>query len=298
MTTETVLWNRRLLRAAYWVTRTLGRNGRQAQDARDSWFKLPLTGEVELDELREAERGLAAAALLRLEGDLLVPERKLFEICDLGPPAPVELLLGALLEFSPPLWMRAAAGDGTGLASEFVPDEVESALETVIQDPARRQAFLLARARTVDARERAELGQLGEEALVQACQAQLRKLGAQEAAARVRRLSTISDQLGYDVIAPRRDNTVRRLEAKATRAQGEAVAVHLTRNEFETGCADPDWYLVVIRLDRAGGGSVLGHVSGASLVPLVPEDKHREGRWQVARLVLGTTGLTPGLPAA
>lgn len=298
MSGETLLWNRRLLRAAFWVTRMLGRDGRDAQEARNSWVRLPLAGEVDLNELLAAETGLREAALLRLDGDALVPEPRLFEVCELGPPAPVELLLVILLEASPPLWMRAAAADGAGLASEFVPDAVVSAFGTVIEDPARREAFLFARARTVDTREREELGAIGEEAVVLACREQLRTLGDEAAAARVRRVSVISDELGYDVVAPRLDGTSRRLEVKATRSAAAMAVVFVTRNEFETGLTDPDWRLVVVRVDRAGRGAVLGHMGGAGLGPLVPEDRTDGGRWEVARLQLSTVTLSPGLPAA
>ncbi len=298
MVGEPVFWNRRLLRAAYWVTRVLGRDGRDAQEARDSWVALPLSGEVDLNELKAAETGLSEVELLRSEGALLLPEQKLFDVCELGPPAPLELLLGLLLEASPPLWMRAATADGTRLASELVPEEAEIAIGTVIEDPARREAFLLARARTVDARERIELGAIGEKAVVQACQEQLRTLGSKEKAAQVRRVSTISDELGYDVIAPRLDGTTRRLEVKASRATGTEVTVFLTRNEFETGRADPDWRLVVVHADRSGESTVLGHTGGAALELLVPADRFDGGRWQVVRLRLLVGALEAGLPAA
>lgn len=298
MSDEPVLWSRRQLRAAYWVTRVLGATGEPPALARASWTTLPLAGEVDLDELATAEAGLCSAGLLRLEDGRLVPDPRLHAACARGGSVPLELLLGLILETAPPLWLMTAASDGGKLAVELVPDDVTAAMATVIVDPARREAFLLGRARTVDANLRAELGEVGEEAAVASCKEQLHALDAAEAAKGVRRVSLISDELGYDVVAPRVDGSSRRLEVKATRSPAATVTVLVTRNEIEAGHADPDWNLVVVRVDRDGGHAILGHAPATALTPLLPQDGHDAGRWQVARLRLQVADLVPGLPAA
>ncbi|HEX3608602.1 MAG TPA: DUF3883 domain-containing protein [Solirubrobacterales bacterium] len=251
-----------------------------------------------MDELAVAEEGLRGAGLLRTEDDRLVPSQRLYEACKLAEPAPVELLLGLVLEASPPLWLMTAATDGGHLAAELVPDDVASAVATVIKDPARREEFLLGRARTVDANLRGELGEEGEEAVVSACKEQLLALGAGDAADGVCRVSLVSDELGYDVIAPKVDGSVRRLEAKATRSAAMAVTVVVTRNEIEAGRGDPNWHLVVARVGRGEEDSILGHTSVAALEALLPTDGHEAGRWQAAQLRLQVDDLSPGLPAA
>jgi hypothetical protein len=295
---EPVVWSRRLLRAAFWVTRVLGPNGGNPSQARARWHSLPLAGEVDLGELKVAEVGLREAGLLRPVGNVLAPVPALSSLCQAPGPVPYEFLLGLILEETSPLWLLTAAADGEQLAAELVPEEVEDALASVIEDPARREAFLLARARTFEAKERNAIGAAGEEAIVNACKQELKELGEEEAARQVRRVSEISDELGFDVVAPRIDGSVRRLEVKATRSAALEVTVFLSRNEFETGRSDPDWRLVVVRMKRDGGHSIVGHVGGAGLVGLTPEDRHDAGCWQVARIRLPLSSLVAGLPSA
>lgn len=295
---EPVVWTRRLLRAAYWVTRVLGSTGKEPAEARDLWTSLPLAGEVDLVELRAAEEGLRGARLLSLDDGRLVPAGALYQACASPGPVPLELLLGVVLEAAPPLWLLTAGTNGETLAEELVPDEVSDAVAAVIEDPARREAFLLARAQTVDAAERAAIGAAGEQAVVDTCQKELRALCAEEVADQVLRVSKISDELGYDVVAPRIDGSVRRLEVKTTRSTAPEVAVFLSRNEFETGRVDPDWWLVVVRAERDGKHSMLGHVSAPALAELLPTDRHEFGRWQVARVRLAAKDLVAGLPPA
>jgi hypothetical protein len=298
MSDESVLWSRRQLRAGYWVARVLGAKGERRDVAHASWTALPLAGEVDLDELAVAEAGLLDAGLLRAEGERLRADERLHAVCAGAGPIPFELLLGLILEASPPLWLLTAVGDEGQLAVELVPDDVVTAMATVIEDPARREAFLLERGLTVDASRRAELGEAGEEAVVSACRKQLLDLGAEAAAAAVRRVSLVSDELGFDVVAPRLDGSVRRLEVKATRSTAAAVRVTVTRHEVDTGRKDPDWRLVVARVGRDEEPAILGHMAATSLEPLLPEDSHDAGRWQAARLRLAVAGLVPGLPSA
>lgn len=287
-----------MLRAAYWVTRVLGETGSPPAEARSLWPSLPLAGEIDIAELDVAERHLCSAGLVRDEAGVRTPTPALHTACT--PPAPLGLepLLACLLEASPPLWLLTAGGDGTSLANELIPDEVEEGLATVIRDPERREAFLLARARTVDLARTASIGSDGEAAVVAACRAELLALGGWELAQEVVRVSEISDELGYDVVAPRVDGSVRRLEVKTTRSSAPRAPVYLTRNELDTGCVDPDWSLVIVREERQGGHSILGHVRAAGLGHLLPVDREKGGRWQVAKLRIPTTDLVPGLPPA
>jgi hypothetical protein len=150
----------------------------------------------------------------------------------------------------------------------------------------------------VDAKERSAIGAAGEEAVVAACRMELKGLGEEEAAKQVRVVSEISDELGFDVVAPRVDGTLRRFEVKTTRSVASVVTVFVTRNEFETGLADPNWQLVVVRVNRDGGHSMLGYVGGADLAGLMPEDRDDAASWQVTRVRLPLEDLLEGLPPA
>lgn len=310
MANELIAWSRRQLRAAFWVGHVLGASGASDEVAHASWIDLPLAGEVDLQELQAAERALLATGLVRRDGGYLRCDDRLRAACEQWQPEVEELLLSLLLEAAGPLWLRTAGG-GDKFAAELIPEDAATALAIVIPDPARREAFLLARARTVDARERQQLGARAEEIVVAACRAELVAHSRHDYAARVRRVSLISDELGYDVVSPRLDGTVRRLEVKATRSAPTTVAVTVTRNELAVGLADPDWFLVVVHVGYedtnldgsadSGGtddGHVVGHVTSAALEALLPQDRHGRGQWQTARLRLAFDVLVPGLPPA
>jgi hypothetical protein len=68
-------------------------------------------------------------------------------------------------------------------------------------------------------------GDLAEAHVTKACRAQLSGAGRDDLAALVRRVSLTSDQLGYDVTAPRLDGSTRRLEVKGTRMSGQQLLV-------------------------------------------------------------------------
>jgi hypothetical protein len=291
-------WSPRLLRAAFWVGRVLGPEGEDAETAHRSWGDLPLGGTVDFAELRAAERALIEIGLVERDGDELLPASE-FAACTAGAEEEnAEPLLALVLEREAPLWLRTAVPDDATVRSELLPEDARAALAGVIPDPGRREAFLLARARKIATLERELLGGEGEEAVVAACRAQLTELGAGELAAAVRRVSLVSDELGYDLIAPRTDNSVRRLEVKSTRSPGATVRLFITRNEVTVGLADPDWFLVVARRGKDGEWTVLGHTAAASLQTLLPVDCDTRGRWQMAVLVLTIEDLESGLPPA
>lgn len=291
-------WSPRLLRAAFWVGRVLGPEGEDAETARRSWGDLPLGGSVDFVELRAAMEALVQIGLVELDGAELRPAPELAACTAGSEEGSTEPLLALVLEREAPLWLRTAVHDDTTLRTELLPDDVNGALTAVIPDPARREAFLLSRARKVESRERERLGGEGEEAVVATCRAQLTELGATERVAAVRRVSLVSDELGYDVVAPRVGDSVRRLEVKSTRSTGATVRLFVTRNEIAVGLADPDWFLVVTRREKDGGWTVLGHAAAASLQVLLPVDCDTSGRWQTATLTLPIGYLEPGLPPA
>lgn len=291
-------WSVRLLRAAFWVGHVLGPEGEEAETAHQSWGNLPLGGSVDFADLRRAEQALLEIGLLERDGGRLCPAPELAACtAGLGPANP-EPLLALVLDREAPLWLRTAVPDESTLRAELLPDDANAALTATIPDPARREAFLLSRAQKVESRERTLLGDEGEEAVVAACRSQLESIGAEALASAVARVSLISDELGYDVTAPRCDGSLRRLEVKATRSSTETVRVFLSRNEIAIGLADPDWFLVLAHCPHEGERTILGHVAATALEPLLPADRDDRGRWQTAALRLAVSALEPGLPPA
>lgn len=290
------MWTRLELIAGYWVGRVLGQHGAELPVAHESYLRLPLGGRIGVAELRSAEEALQAAGLAALRDGRIVPDGRLVQVCGMEELEACELLLALMLELEQPLWLRTAAGDGQRIRSELLPDGVENALATIIEDPERREAFLLARARKVDAEERQRIGELGELAVVDACRGQLTAAGAEALAVDVQRVSAISDELGYDITAPRRDRSTRRMEVKTTRAAGAIAPVIVTRTEATVGRTDAAWMLVVVRLSDDDAAEIVGWIGGQQIVPLLPTDQHSDARWETAMLRLPVAQLTTGLP--
>jgi|SRR6266568_442184 len=82
-------------------------------------------------------------------------------------------------------------------------EEAATLVEELIPNPDRREALLLAVGRKHDEALQARLGLRGEEFIVAYARENLIELGRPDLAAGVRRLSEFSDDLGYDVVAPR-----------------------------------------------------------------------------------------------
>lgn len=300
MALELRSWSPRMLRAVLWVSYVVGPGGEEADVAHASWRNLPLAGTVDFTELQAAERALVEIGLMWQRGNILQAAPELVACAADGRAGDdaIELVLALVLEREAPLWLRTAVVDGAAVRPELLPDAVSSSLNVVIPDADRREAFLLARANRVEARERKLLGEEGEEAVVAACRAQLVEAGAPELAVAVRRVSLVSDELGFDVTAPCIDGSTRRIEVKATRSPGDTVRIFLTRNEITTGLADANWRLVVVRCNYDRSQTILGHTSARMLLHMLPTDRHSRGRWRTATLRLAVAELQPGLPAA
>ena len=201
-------------------------------------------------------------------------------------------LIRAFIIDTPPTWLSAVAGLG-GIRDELLPVQVERVLRGMF-DPEERNSILLAAATKFDEAALRALGEAGEEAVVSACQALLRGRARRDLADKVRRVSLISDALGYDVSAPDLGGHELRLEVKCYR--GPRPSFYLTRNEFEVGLTLPRWHLVLCRSTPASSPEVIGWTSIVPLRERMPQELGRSARWQVVRVSLNESDLRPGLP--
>jgi hypothetical protein len=172
-------------------------------------------------------------------------------------------------------------------------------LGELVPDAARREELLLAlRRRFSDTHQRA-IGAVGEELVIAAARHELITLGHPDLARAVRRVSLLSDQLGYDVTAPRISGPRRLLEVKATVIEptSDDVLIHLSRNEANIGAATGDWSLVICVVEdvEERRGRLLGWCSASTFAALLPTDS-RTGRWEQAAIKLPVAGLVAGLP--
>lgn len=300
MSNDSFVWSRRRLRAAVWILRLVHPTSAEISVLRRSWRVLPVAGEVDIEEFEDAVRGLhncnflcTTNGLVSLSGAAKTIARSLKDLSE-------ELLFDLIIEAKPPVWLQTATNDGEAdfIAPELIPDDVAQGLQTIMPDPLLREAYLLARARRVAASVLMELGDAAENTAVGELSGQLCKLGYELLAAQVNRVSLISDELGYDITAPRIDGSSRRIEVKGVRASSRTVSVVVSANEMLVGRADPDWYLLVVQVSEQGGGGVVGWIDGRQLQPLLPVNQHSRGRWSSARLRIPVGDLVEGLPPA
>ncbi len=294
---ESSVRTRHELRSAHQVARALHSPGSSIADARESYCRLPSDGLLALSDFDVGLRVLVDAALVEINGGDLIVGEALAAIAAVDESAAIRLLFDLLLDRRPPAWLRSAAG-GTKVKVAVIPDRDREAIETVLADPAMREAKLLQAGRRVNAERLAEVGSIAEEHVVLECRAELSDLGREDLAAAVERVSLISDQLGYDVVAPTLDRETRRLEVKATRRSSWRGEVFISRNEFEQGRVDPDWALVVVEVDALNEPTLAGWCRAEAIASLIPEDAHPMGCWASVRLMEIGALLEAGLPPA
>lgn len=284
-----------VLRSAVRAGRALDASGTPLMTAHASYVLLPTGGLYHCEDLMRGEQLLVESGLVGCVDDVLYPSFRLQLMLSLCEEDACEILLATALSERAPLWLSAASRGNT-LSSELIPDADFDALAETIADPARREALLLALGNRYDPEGDIKLGNIGEELVLAECRAELSAAGRGDLAERVQRVSLISDQLGYDIVAPTLGEGSRRMEVKTTRSSNEVIQVMISRNEAEVGVRDPWWALVVCRISREDTPSIVGWCRGDALKPVLPTDQDPQARWASAVLRLRTSQLTPGLP--
>jgi Protein NO VEIN, C-terminal len=288
--------SRHLLRAALLAARALTSvEGTPLVQLPGSWIRTPSDGTFSPEELHTGFMLLVQARFLFVVGPVVIPAGELTTLLGQSEGESCQVLLERLIEIRRPLWVLGVTAGGE-IADELIPDTASVALRQVFPDPYEREMFLLALGERFTDADAKRIGQLAELAAADACRKELLEAGREDLAALVRRVSLTSDQLGYDVTAPRLDFSSRRLEVKGTRSSGQHFLVVITRNEARVASLDPNWFLVVCRVHPDDSASVLGWTTNTLLAPRLPVDKVQRGGWRSAAVPLEETELTRGLP--
>lgn len=141
-------------------------------------------------------------------------------------------------------------------------------------------------ARKVDLAARAAFGAAGELAVIRYLREKFR-------AASVQHVSEMDDTLGYDVRVALGSNSWH-LEVKAVCSTG-SKRLFLSRHEFEVGCIDPMWKLVVVELDSGAMHAKVGTVPTAYLREYAPVDPSTFTRWESTQYRLPTGVIMSGI---
>jgi hypothetical protein len=276
------------VRAAIHVAVTIDQRGSRVVDAYESYWHKATGGLFAPPDLERGQRLLVDCGLVEERQGTLYPRAELQQI-----------LAGNFDDVVAAIYGRAVTYQQE--TADWSSEEASAELEELIPDPARREELLLALARRFDDTQRRLIGAIGEELVVSVLRAELNGLGYPELARSVRHLSLESDQLGYDIAAPRIGGADRLVEVKATTAiEGGVASIYLSRNEAEVGLRYYlDWALVLClvtdQLRREG--EIVGWLSSRALAPALPVDS-TAGRWEVANLAINISELLPGTPSA
>ena len=282
---EAGLPSRHIAEAALHVAAVIDASGSHALDATESYWHRATGGRFPPAALARGQELLLDVGLLLNDAGVLRPTGALADLVTGSPGDALATLAGRVLE----------------ARTDAVSGPVVDALSDLVPDADRRDELLLQLAQRFNDATRLEVGDAGERLVLAEARSELMALGRPDLAREVCRVSLISDQLGYDIRAPRLDGAPRRIEVKATTSvtDDRAVRIFLSRNEAGAGERLPDWALVACLIsDRARGhGSLLGWWPHDALAHHLPLDVPT-GRWQVAELTLPLASGSPGLPSA
>lgn len=282
---------RYFLRSAARVLNIVGKGRHTEAAVRSSYRATASGGILTSDGLLRAESWLVDQGWLTRKGDTLCASAR----CRALPADEVEAareLARAIILDSPPTWLGVVAARGK-IRAELLPAQVERMLDEMFSHE-EREAVLLAAALKHDEEALRALGSAGEEAVVTSCRKFLDQRGHPDLARRVRRVSLISDALGYDIAAPDLQGRECRLEVKCYSSRYPDFCI--TRNEFEVGLRLPRWNLVLCRATGDSTPNVVGWTGLGTLRDKVPIDTYTSVKWQVARVRINESELCPGLP--
>lgn len=292
---EATVPTRHTLQSALLVCHLVDPAGSLRTDLRNSYGRIPNGGLFGQDDLIRGEALLLRVGLLVERESKLHPSSDCRTVCSLESNEGERLVAWKALSVDPPVWLHTAV-TGDGVYPELIPDEDWDALGQSLS-PEEREAFLLSLGLRHDPEQLPDRGHRGEEAVLEACRAELIAMGRQDLVPLVQRVSQVSDQLGYDVVTPTSTGATRRLEVKTTQTGPQVYRAFLSRNEARVGLADPSWRLVVCHWNGETATPV-GWCGIEELSGLLPSDAGPWGRWASAELLIRAERLRPGVPVA
>ena len=260
------------IRSAILVARVLGADGALEVDAYESYWRTAGGGVYAPPDMQLGQQLLIDVDLVRRRGPNLVPAPDLAPMLA-GETAEelIEALCVRALDITPPSDMQKMS--------------LDPELAALLKDPARVLEVLHHARMRFDDQHRRAVGSIGEELAMKAARAELVSLGCDHLADRVRQVSLYDDSRGFDIAAPRLDESMRLIEVKATASDSDPIVIHLTRNESDVSSREPLWSVAVCLVESVEQrtGVVLGWLPSHAFVDLLPLDR-LGATWEVARL--------------
>ena len=283
-------------RAALKVIDMIQEERRDVQSLRTAYRNCPTDGVYGWPDFVRGEAILRRCGLLCDKGANMELKATAQELLRLPDDDAVVVLVEMLLSKELPPWLFAAtAGDWR---PEYIPDVVAERLRSVVVDADAREAFLLSLGQKFDSEGLRDLGLQGERHVVRACKEYLVRHGRRELAEQVVRVSALSDQLGYDIVAPDLTGVPVRIEVKTQGGSFGSGRVFVSRNEAERARRDARWILMVC--ERLPDRSIkrLGWCHYGTFGAALPRDVGPTpmAKWSSAEVRLERRWLRRGLP--
>lgn len=295
--------SRHVLSAAHCITSALSPGAHPISRVRQGYTQLPTDGLFSYSDCVRGEEVLRRCGLVQYDNNILSVRSDFNAISNLPEEEAVELLVSLYLLNQPPPWLKVAVR-GNEVIEEYIPERERTTLRSIAPREAIRHLLLVSSAdHYEDDKERAALGEKGEEYVAQLCRQQRLDRGESHLAELVQRVSKISDHFGYDIVAPTKQGSLH-LEVKTCGKPGPVIISHLTRNQARVAENDARWRLVICRAAPNGELNLLGYTTGSVLADEFPvgpnQSKTRDGRivieWTEAKVKLLPGELESGLP--
>ena len=273
------------IQAAVHVSKIIGSQRAKASDTRESYWRRSLGGVFSPADMQIGEELLIDCGLIKLQGiDLVVSQ----ELRDLFEASAVELTAVICLR-------SAACVEKMDVTSQ----ELVQELNLLLVDPAFIEKTFNGIGRLFDQSLLKEIGNIGEALVVARSRQELKRLGRDDLALKVNRVSLLDDTAGYDIEAPYISDGQRLFEVKTTTRDTDPLTIYLSRNEAEKGKQSRNWFLIICRVDDLASQSceLLGWTPYESLMESLPTDA-RDGNWEVAKISISRNILISGIPTA
>lgn len=183
-----------------------------------------------------------------------------------------------------PNWLRAY--DGGQFDLDDPPLDLLQLIHVLQVDETSGVMAARQAARKVDLSARAAFGAEGELAVIE-------YLRQNFTAASIDHVSESDDTLGYDVRVVLGSNAWH-LEVKAVSSIGPK-RLFLSRHEFEVGCMDPMWKLIVVELSSDAEYAKVGTVRTSYVKKYAPTDASAFSRWESTQYRLSPGVIAPGI---
>ncbi len=266
------------VRAMCRVAAVLSDSGVSLEDAEYTYQSASHAGVFAISDLKRAEWNLRSLGLAVDCGDYIQISNDMLSLLD-----------GTLEDAHIALLARQIRP-----SAELIIDELPAELSLD-----QRESLLLALNRRFEETCQREIGAAAERLVESAARTELEALGEFELSRQVRRVSLLSDQLGYDIVAPSMSGRSRRFEVKGTAIPiRETFHFYISRNEAEYGKRDPLWFMVACYISdvESHQGEIIGWCSIEGIAEFLPTDA-TGGKWASAEITLPRTALRSWIPS-